>query len=61
VGGRAEQPSPAHYDRIDARFAGLGLLAFACPMRTDEVLGANIIHTIIWGGINPGWRIGMGR
>jgi uncharacterized protein DUF998 len=34
-------------------FAGLGLLAFPFPMRTDEVLGANTIHTIIWGGITP--------
>jgi len=34
-------------------FAALGLLAFPFPMRTDEVLGANTIHTIIWGAITP--------
>jgi hypothetical protein len=34
-------------------FAALGLLASAFPMRTHEVLGANTIHTIIWGGIAP--------
>jgi hypothetical protein len=34
-------------------FAALGLLAFPFPMRTDEVLGANTIHTIIWGVITP--------
>jgi hypothetical protein len=34
-------------------FAVLGLLASAFPMRTNEVLGANTIHTLIWGGITP--------
>jgi hypothetical protein len=34
-------------------FAVLGLLAFPFPMVTDEVLGANSIHTIIWGVITP--------
>jgi Protein of unknown function (DUF998) len=34
-------------------FTALGLLAFPFPMRTDEVLGANTIHTIIWGVITP--------
>jgi hypothetical protein len=34
-------------------FAALGLLAFPFPMVTDEVLGANTIHTIIWGVITP--------
>jgi hypothetical protein len=34
-------------------FAVLGLLAFPFPMTTDEVLGANTIHTIIWGVIAP--------
>jgi hypothetical protein len=34
-------------------FALLGLLAFPFPMVTDEVLGANTIHTIIWGVITP--------
>jgi hypothetical protein len=34
-------------------FAALGLLAFPFPMVTDEVLGANTIHTIIYGVITP--------
>lgn len=35
-------------------FAALGLLAFPFPMAADdEVLGANTIHTIIWGVITP--------
>jgi hypothetical protein len=34
-------------------FAALGLLSFPFPMKTDEVLGANTIHTIIWGVITP--------
>jgi protein-S-isoprenylcysteine O-methyltransferase Ste14 len=34
-------------------FAVLGLLAFPFPMKADEVLGANTIHTIIWGMITP--------
>lgn len=34
-------------------FAALGLLAFPFPMATDEVLGANTMHTIIWGVITP--------
>jgi len=34
-------------------FAILGLLAFPFPMTTNEVLGANTIHTIIWGIITP--------
>jgi hypothetical protein len=34
-------------------FAVLGVLAFPFPMVADEVLGANTIHTIIWGGITP--------
>ena len=34
-------------------FAALGLLAFPFPMVTDEVLGANTIHTIIWGVLTP--------
>jgi hypothetical protein len=34
-------------------FAVLGLLAFPFPMTTKEVLGANAIHTIIWGMITP--------
>jgi uncharacterized protein DUF998 len=34
-------------------FAVLGLLAFPFPMTTNEVLGANTIHTIIWGMITP--------
>jgi len=34
-------------------FAVLGLLAFPFPMKANEVLGANTIHTIIWGVITP--------
>lgn len=34
-------------------FAALGLLAFPFPMVTNEVLGANTVHTIIWGVITP--------
>jgi hypothetical protein len=34
-------------------FAALGLLAFPFPMVANEVLGANTIHTIIWGVITP--------
>jgi uncharacterized protein DUF998 len=34
-------------------FAALGLLAYLFPMATNEVLGANTIHTIIWGVITP--------
>ena len=34
-------------------FAALGLLASPFPMRTDEVLGANTIHTLIWGVLTP--------
>jgi hypothetical protein len=34
-------------------FAVLGLLAYPFPMKTNEVLGANTIHTIIWGVITP--------
>jgi hypothetical protein len=34
-------------------FVALGLLAFPFPMVADEVLGANTIHTIIWGVITP--------
>ena len=34
-------------------FAVLGLLAFPFPMTTNEVLGVNTIHTIIWGAITP--------
>ena len=34
-------------------FAALGLLAFPFPMVADEVLGANTIHTIIWGVLTP--------
>lgn len=34
-------------------FAILGLLAFPFAMTTNEVLGANTIHTIIWGMITP--------
>ncbi len=34
-------------------FAALGLLAFPFPMVSDEVLGANTMHTIIWGMITP--------
>jgi hypothetical protein len=34
-------------------FRALALLAFPFPMVVDEVLGANTIHTIIWGVITP--------
>jgi hypothetical protein len=34
-------------------FVALGLLAFPFPMVEDKVLGANTIHTIIWGVITP--------
>ena len=34
-------------------FAALGLLAVPFPMVADEVLGANTVHTIIWGAITP--------
>jgi hypothetical protein len=34
-------------------FAVLGILAFPFAMVTDEVLGANTIHTVIWGVITP--------
>ena len=34
-------------------FRALGLLAFPFPMVADEVLGANTIHTIIWGVLTP--------
>ena len=34
-------------------FAVLGLLAYPFPMKANEVLGANTIHTIIWGVITP--------
>ena len=34
-------------------FVGLGLAASAFPMRSDEVLGANTIHTIIFAVITP--------
>jgi hypothetical protein len=34
-------------------FAALGLLAFPFPMVADEVLGANTVHTIIWGVLTP--------
>ena len=34
-------------------FRALALLAFPFPMVADEVLGANTIHTIIWGVITP--------
>jgi hypothetical protein len=34
-------------------FRALALLAFPLPMVADEVLGANTIHTIIWGVITP--------
>ena len=34
-------------------FVVLGLLAFPYAMTTNEVLGANTIHTIIWGVITP--------
>jgi hypothetical protein len=34
-------------------FAALGLLASPFPMVADEVLGANTIHTLIWGVLTP--------
>jgi hypothetical protein len=34
-------------------FAALGLLAFPFPMVADEVLGANTVHTAIWGVLTP--------
>jgi hypothetical protein len=34
-------------------FRALALLAFPFPMVSDEVLGANTIHTIIWGVLTP--------
>jgi hypothetical protein len=34
-------------------FRVLALLAFPFPMRADEVLGVNTIHTIIWGVLTP--------
>jgi hypothetical protein len=34
-------------------FRGLALLAFPFPMVADEVLGANTIHTIVWGVLTP--------
>lgn len=34
-------------------FRALALLAFPFPMVADEVLGANTIHTIIWGVLTP--------
>ena len=34
-------------------FAALGLLAYPFPMVADEVLGANTIHTLIWGVHTP--------
>jgi hypothetical protein len=34
-------------------FRALALLAFPFPMAGDEVLGANTIHTIIWGVLTP--------
>jgi uncharacterized protein DUF998 len=34
-------------------FIALALAAYPFPMATDEVLGANTIHTIIWGVITP--------
>jgi hypothetical protein len=34
-------------------FRALALLAFPFPMAADEVLGANTIHTLIWGVITP--------
>jgi hypothetical protein len=39
-------------------FATLGLLSFPFPMVTDEVLGANTIHTIIYSIIKPRHSIG---
>jgi hypothetical protein len=34
-------------------FRALALLAFPFPMVADEVLGANTVHTIIWGVLTP--------
>jgi hypothetical protein len=34
-------------------FRALALLAFAFPMVGDEVLGANAVHTLIWGVLTP--------
>jgi hypothetical protein len=34
-------------------FRALALLAFPFPMVADEVLGANTIHTLIWGVLTP--------
>jgi hypothetical protein len=34
-------------------FAAMGLLSFPFPMVANEVLGANTIHTIIWGAMAP--------
>ena len=34
-------------------FRALALLAVPFPMVADEVLGANTIHTIIWGVLTP--------
>ncbi|HEX3244122.1 MAG TPA: DUF998 domain-containing protein [Chloroflexota bacterium] len=34
-------------------FRALALLAFPFPMVADEVLGANTIHTVIWGVLTP--------
>jgi hypothetical protein len=34
-------------------FAALGLLAFPFPMVADEVLGANAVHSAIWGVLTP--------
>ena len=34
-------------------FRALALLSFPFPMVADEVLGANTIHTIIWGVLTP--------
>lgn len=34
-------------------FRALALVAYAFPMVSDEVLGANTIHTLIWGVFTP--------
>jgi hypothetical protein len=34
-------------------FRALALLAFPFPMVSDEVLGANTVHTVIWGVLTP--------
>jgi hypothetical protein len=34
-------------------FRALALLAFPFPMVADEVLGANAVHTVIWGVLTP--------